>query len=73
MINTSNPCVEFNANDRCDRCGARAYASANRDGLELLFCVHHIKASVLALEDDGWYVVYDTVGLEQIAPVAVYA
>lgn len=73
MISTRNPCVDFNADDRCDRCGARAYACASRDGMELTFCVHHIKQHALALEDDGWYIVYDTVGLEQIAPVAVYA
>ena len=73
MINTKNPCIDFNANDRCDRCGSRAYALASKDGLELMFCAHHIHQYSLKLEDDGWYIVYDFVGLEEIAPVAVYA
>jgi hypothetical protein len=32
------------ANDRCDRCGAQAYAAALLpSGGELLFCAHHLR------------------------------
>lgn len=32
------------AADRCDRCGAQAYARASmKGGIELLFCAHHIR------------------------------
>lgn len=27
--------------DRCDRCGAQAFAAATIDGTDLLFCGHH--------------------------------
>ena len=48
--------------DRCDRCGARAYAQAqNRDGRELLLCSHHIREHFPALEKQGWKVKDDSV------------
>lgn len=67
MIDTKNPSVEFTAQDRCDRCQARAVSAANKDDMELLFCGHHIKAHNLALEMSGWIVSYDYVELERIA------
>lgn len=74
MIDAKNPSIEFNANDRCDRCRAQAFAAANKDGLELLFCAHHIDAHKLSLEMSGWIVSFDYVGLEKIAPeYKVYA
>lgn len=73
MISTQNPSVEFSAFDRCDRCGAQAFASASKDGSELLFCVHHIKKHNLALEAERWIVSFDYVRLEQITPTTVYA
>ena len=68
MIDTKNPSVEFNAQDRCDRCPAQALAQADKDGLELLFCGHHINQHKLALEMSGWIVSFDYVGLEKIVP-----
>ena len=31
----------FNTTDRCDQCGAQAYAGALVNGTELLWCAHH--------------------------------
>lgn len=67
-IDTVNPCIELSAHDRCDRCGAQAYAVAAKDNQDLLFCGHHIKQHSLALEMSGWEILYDYVALEQIAP-----
>lgn len=66
MIDTKNPVIEFNAQDRCDRCGAQALMSAARDGLELLFCKHHAEQYNLALELDDWTLAYDVAGLEKL-------
>lgn len=66
MIDTKNPSVEFTAQDRCDRCIGRAIASANKDGLELLFCRHHIERHNLALEMSGWQISFDYVELEKL-------
>lgn len=66
MINTKNPSVEFTAQDRCDRCGARAIACANKEEQELLFCRHHIKEHNLALEMSGWVVGFDYIELEKM-------
>ena len=68
MIDTKNPSIEFNAQDRCDRCPARAVAAANKDRLELLFCRHHIREHNLVLEMEGWTISFDYVELEKIAP-----
>lgn len=42
---TTEPAKEyrFNALDRCDACGAQAYAGATVNGTELLFCAHHTR------------------------------
>lgn len=68
MIDTLNPSIEFNAEDRCDRCPAQAYMSASRDGLELLFCLHHAKKHRVALELDDWQLAYDYAAIQQIVP-----
>ena len=42
------------SDDRCDRCGARAYLRATfRNGAELLFCAHHAKQYRDQLEQDA--------------------
>lgn len=68
MINKNNPVLEFNAQDRCDRCRAQAYALAQRDGLELTFCLHHATQHNVALEMDGWEIIYDLIGVERLLP-----
>jgi hypothetical protein len=66
MINTKNPSIEFTALDRCDRCGAQAYVSAQKGKYELLFCLHHGKQHNLALECDGWLLSYDFIAIERL-------
>jgi hypothetical protein len=66
MIDTKNPSVEFTALDRCDRCGSRAYSSFRKDGLELLFCLHHAHEHNLSLECSGWEPYYDFDAIEQL-------
>lgn len=45
--------------DRCDRCGAQAYARATLpdEGGELLFCGHHFRAHEAALVGAGAVIV----------------
>ncbi len=66
MIDTNNPSIEFNAHDRCDRCGAQAYAAFRKDAYELTFCLHHAKRHNLALECDGWQAFYDFSAIERL-------
>lgn len=66
MIDTKSPSVEFTAQDRCDRCGAQAYAAYYKDELELQFCLHHAKQHNLALEVSGWMVSYDYAAIERL-------
>lgn len=69
MIDTDLPVIEFTANDRCDACQAQAYAVAQKEGrADLLFCVHHRRKHYNALLDQGWMVIDDTAGLEQLYP-----
>lgn len=43
---------ELTATDRCDRCGAQAYIRARlATGGELLFCAHHGRQHLAALQD----------------------
>lgn len=63
------PVVEFSAQDRCDRCGAQAYALARNDFLnvsELLFCAHHLREHYDMLLDEGWAVIEDFEGLDRL-------
>lgn len=68
MIDTKRPSVEFTAQDRCDRCSARAIALATLSELELAFCGHHLKKHHLALEMTGWEFSYDYDELDKITP-----
>lgn len=48
--------AELTRQDRCDRCGAQAFARATLPGAgtgELLFCGHHFRAHELALVAAG--------------------
>lgn len=66
---------EFTAFDRCDACGAQAYAIAESDDLgEFLFCVHHLKRHRDALLDSGFSIAEDTQAIEGLfsGPVAAY-
>lgn len=56
MTTVPIPSLELTAQDRCDRCGARALARATFGGLELLFCGHHKEEQGPALEEKGWVV-----------------
>lgn len=45
----------LNANDRCDRCGARAHMIALKPNSQpLLFCLHHSVIHSPALRLAGW-------------------
>jgi len=66
MIDTRNPSIELNAYDRCDRCGAQAYALYRKDGLELTFCLHHAKQHNLALECEDWEPHFDVLAIERL-------
>ena len=44
------PIITLNASDRCDSCGAQAYAQAFFKEGSLLFCGHHFKKHREALE-----------------------
>jgi hypothetical protein len=74
-MNTVPSSISLNANDRCDRCNAQAYAVYFKATLELMLCRHHIEALNVALEDAGWQAQLDYVGLEALVerPDAVLA
>lgn len=68
--------VTFNALDRCDRCGAQAYAKAFRSDLpsELLFCAHHGRRFADQFFLEGWTYLEDSVALDRLSnPVQVYS
>lgn len=58
--------VTFGYNDICDRCGARCYAKAFMNGLELLFCIHHIYEHGQTLFESGWEIVSNSEAMERI-------
>lgn len=62
------PMVSFTALDRCDRCGAQAYAQAEKDGLPspLLFCNHHSEEFKDVLLGRGWLLRWDEAGRKQL-------
>lgn len=67
MIDTELPMIEFSALDRCDQCGAQAYAVAQQDGkADLLFCIHHRRAHYQALLETGWTVTDDYEAIENL-------
>lgn len=48
------PRPDLTAQDRCDRCGAQAYHLAELpEGLELLFCNHHLQEHTVKLAEIG--------------------
>lgn len=53
------------AHDRCDRCGAQAYAVALKDNLDLLFCNHHFTKHQDVLEEQGFVIIDQTYRLHQ--------
>lgn len=46
-----NATIQLTAQDRCDRCGARAYVRVELPVGELLFCAHHARQHTPALEE----------------------
>lgn len=69
MIAEEAPLIEFNAHDRCDRCGAQAYTLASHEDFgELMFCLHHRKRHSDSLLDEGWTIVDDYEALSRLAP-----
>ena len=66
MVDEYFPVIEFNAQDRCDRCGAQACTIAAKDSGELLFCAHHSREVRQKLFDDGWTITDDAAGLEAL-------
>lgn len=67
MVDMKNPVLVFTAEDRCDRCGARALAIAEHETFtELLFCLHHLDKFGDSLIDEGWEVTEDYAGIEEL-------
>jgi hypothetical protein len=68
MVDNPEPVIDFTAQDRCDAaCPARAYTLAQHDEFgELLFCTHHSRKYRQTLFDDGWTIIDDAAGLEEI-------
>jgi hypothetical protein len=66
MIDPKNPCIEFTEYARCDKCGHRAYFSAEKENLLLTFCSHHGQEYNSALKQDGWKVTLDTIGYSSL-------
>lgn len=61
----------FNAIERCDRCGAQARHAASKPGHhELLFCNHHYNKHREGLIDGYWLINSDEYPAEPVAAVA---
>lgn len=58
--------LDIDPGDRCDVCGAQAYAKAfeKPGGRSLLFCCHHWRKHGLALDARGWRIVDHTDRIE---------
>lgn len=54
------------AQDRCDRCGARAYHRAYKPNLELLLCNHHYRETRDSLLDQYWLIESDELQREPV-------
>lgn len=64
--------LDLTAQDRCDRCGARALAVAKKFGLsDLLFCGHHLHEHEDALLRQDW-IIYSDESPAAPVPVAAY-
>lgn len=52
--------------DRCDRCGAQAFAQAQAKGRsELLFCAHHLREHSESLKAQKFFIRDDSEALTQ--------
>lgn len=72
MKGTTDMMRKLTAEDRCDRCGAQARHTANKEGFaELLFCNHHHREFDDALWNQGFTVLSDLTDLAP-TPVAAY-
>lgn len=72
MLDMDISVVEFNANDRCDRCGAQAYTETSLEVeggqiISLLWCLHHSKENSDRLELEGWKVAHDDFAISRLA------
>lgn len=64
--------LDLNANDRCDRCGARASHKATKPGSPyLLFCSHHYREHRDALLSKYWLIESDLSPVEPV-PASAY-
>lgn len=62
---------ELTAADRCDRCGAQAYVRARLvSGGELLFCAHHGRQHLPALQDKAVDIHDESDRLHEVATTA---
>lgn len=63
--------LNLTAQDRCDRCGARAAYVATKPGLaDLMFCGHHYRAHKDKLIEQYWLIETDETQAEPVeAPV----
>lgn len=62
MIDTANAQRELTAEDRCDRCAARAMVRATLVSGELYFCGHHARETGYTLVQKSVQI-YDPEGL----------
>lgn len=68
MVDYEAPCIDFTAEDRCDRCGAQAYTLARHEDFgELMFCLHHRRENVDILLDEGWEIIDDYEAMSRLA------
>ncbi len=66
MVTTLSP-SPLTASDRCDRCGAQAYVRVTlTSGGELLFCGHHARKHLPALEPLTAHIQDETEVLENL-------
>lgn len=57
--------VSLTAEDRCDRCAARALHVARKDEMELLFCGHHEHEFGPSMLTNGWRILSDQSNLPE--------
>lgn len=68
MVHNELLLIEFTAEDSCDRCNAQAYTLAKHEQHgELMFCLHHRRAFVDSLLDEGWEVIDDYEAMSRLA------
>lgn len=68
MVDNETPLIEFTAEDRCDRCRARAYTLARHEDFgELMFCLHHRREHADIMLDEGWEIIDDYEAMSRLA------